>query len=217
MKANIALVDDHALLRSGLASLLKDFGYTVLFEADNGARMQEKLKSHPLPHVMLMDINMPVMDGLETTLWLKQHYPQIKVLALSMLDEEGTIITMIRNGAKGYVLKDCEPEELDAAITSVLQKDFYHSELISKKLMQGLANDSTDSLSKGSTPWRFSEKELEYINWFCTELSYKEIAAQLHISPRTVEDHSYAIQEKMEVKSRIGLVLFAVKHGIVKL
>lgn len=217
MKANIALVDDHALLRSGLASLLKDFGYTVLFEADNGARLQEKLKTHPLPQVVLMDINMPVMDGIESTRWLKQHYPQIKVLALSMLDEEGTIIAMIRNGAKGYVLKDCEPEELDAAITSVLQKDFYHSELITKKLMQGLANGSSDAPTKSSNPWRFSEKELEFINWFCTELSYKEIAAKLHISPRTVEDHSYAIQEKMEVRSRIGLVLFAIKNGVVKL
>ena len=217
MKANIALVDDHALLRSGLASLLKDFGYSVLFEADNGVRLQEKLKSHPLPHVVLMDINMPEMDGIESTLWLKQHYPQIKVLALSMLDEEGTIITMIRNGAKGYVLKDCEPEELDIAITSVLEKDFYHSELISKKLMQGLAAGKTESAATGFHKLRFSEKEMEFINWFCTELSYKEIGARIHLSPRTVEDYSYAIQEKMDVKTRIGLVLFAVKNGLVKL
>ncbi|HEV7332004.1 MAG TPA: response regulator transcription factor [Flavisolibacter sp.] len=217
MKADIALVDDHALLRSGLASLLKDFGYTVLFEADNGARLQEKLKTHPLPKVILMDINMPVMDGIETTLWLKQHYPQIKVLALSMLDEEGTIIAMIRNGAKGYVLKDCEPEELNTAITSVLEKDFYHSELISRKLMQGLSNGTEDMPLQGSRKWPFSEKELEFINHFCTELSYKEIAAKLKISPRTVEDYSATIQEKMEVKSRIGLVLFAVKNGLVKL
>lgn len=217
MKADIALVDDHALLRSGLASLLKDFGYRVLLEADNGARLQDKLKTHPLPQVILMDINMPVMDGIETTLWLKQHYPQIKVLALSMLDEEGTIIAMIRNGAKGYVLKDCEPEELNTAITSVLEKDFYHSELISRKLMQGLSNGREDTFAPGVQKWPFTEKELEFIHHFCTELSYKEIAAKLKISPRTVEDYSYAIQEKMEVKSRIGLVLFAVKNGIVKL
>lgn len=217
MKANIALVDDHALLRSGLASLLKDFGYTVLFEADNGVRLQEKLKTNPLPHVILMDINMPEMDGMETTLWLKQNYPQIKVLALSMLDEETTIITMIRNGAKGYVLKDCEPDELNAAITSVLERDFYHSELISKKLIQGLANGNGEGAAAGFTKLRFSEKELEYINLFCTELSYKEIAARLHVSPRTVEDHSYAIQEKMGVRTRIGLVLFAIKNGVVKL
>lgn len=217
MKADIALVDDHALLRSGLASLLKDFGYTVLFEADNGARLQEKLKTHPLPRVILMDINMPVMDGIETTLWLKQHYPQIKVLALSMLDEEGTIIAMIRNGAKGYVLKDCEPDELNAAITSVLEKDFYHSELVSRKLMQGLSNGHEDKPVQGVKKWPFTEKELEFINHFCTELSYKEIAAKLKMSPRTVEDYSASIQEKMEVRSRIGLVLFAIRNGIVKL
>ncbi|MBB1283404.1 response regulator transcription factor [Flavisolibacter sp. BT320] len=217
MKADIALVDDHALLRSGLASLLKDFGYTILFEADNGARMQEKLKTHPLPRVILMDINMPVMDGIETTLWLKQNYPQIKVLALSMLDEEGTIIAMIRNGAKGYVLKDCEPDELNTAITSVLEKDFYHSELISRKLMQGLSNGIEDKPAQGVQKSPFTEKELEFIQHFCTELSYKEIAAKLKISPRTVEDYSASIQEKMEVRSRIGLVLFAVRNGIVKL
>jgi DNA-binding NarL/FixJ family response regulator len=217
MKADIALVDDHALLRSGLASLLKDFGYTILFEADNGARMQEKLKTHPLPRVILMDINMPVMDGIETTLWLKQNYPQIKVLALSMLDEEGTIISMIRNGAKGYVLKDCEPDELNTAITSVLEKDFYHSELISRKLMQGLSNSNEDKPAQGVRKWPFTEKELEFIQHFCTELSYKEIAAKLKISPRTVEDYSASIQEKMEVRSRIGLVLFAIRNGIVKL
>lgn len=217
MKADIALVDDHALLRSGLASLLKDFGYTVLFEADNGARLQEKLKTHPLPRVILMDINMPVMDGIETTLWLKQHYPQIKVLALSMLDEEGTIIAMIRNGAKGYVLKDCEPDELNTAITSVLEKDFYHSELVSRKLMQGLSNGYEDKPAQGVRKWPFTEKELEFINHFCTELSYKEIAAKLKMSPRTVEDYSASIQEKMEVRSRIGLVLFAIRNGIVKL
>ncbi|NTS40103.1 response regulator transcription factor [Flavisolibacter sp. BT320] len=217
MKADIALVDDHALLRSGLASLLKDFGYTVLFEADNGARMQEKLKANPLPKVILMDINMPVMDGVESTLWLKQNYPQVKVLALSMLDEEGTIIAMIRNGAKGYVLKDCEPEELDTAITAVLEKDFYHSELISRKLIQGLSNGWDEKQGQGPRKWPFSEKEMEFINHFCTELSYKEIAAKLKISPRTVEDHSATIQQKMEVKTRIGLVLFAVKNGLVKL
>jgi two-component system, NarL family, invasion response regulator UvrY len=157
------------------------------------------------------------MDGIETTLWLKQHYPQIKVLALSMLDEEATIIAMIRNGAKGYVLKDCEPEELDTAITAVLEKDFYHSELISRKLIQGLSNGWDDKQGQSVRKWPFSEKELEFIQHLCTELSYKEIAAKLKISPRTVEDHSATIQEKMEVRSRIGLVLFAVKNGLVKL
>lgn len=215
MKAVIALVDDHVLLRNGLCSLLKDFGYSISFEAGHGAELMEKIETHPVPKVVLMDINMPVMDGIETTLWLKQHYPQVKVLALSMLDEECTIIKMIKNGAKGYILKDCDPEELNAAIVSVLQKGFYHSELISAKLMQGLSND--DNEQEDAPPKQpFSEKEQEFFKWCCTELSYKEIADKMRVSPRTVEDYRYAIEEKTGVKGRIGIVLFALKNGLVK-
>lgn len=215
MKANIALVDDHALLRNGLASLLKDLSYTVILEADNGLQLTEKIKTGPLPEIVLMDINMPKMDGYETTLWLKQEYPEVKVLALSMLDDETAIIRMIKSGAKGYVLKDSDPEELTVAIESVLQKGFYHSELISSKLIKALSND--DGKTDGLSHLQLSQKEIEFLKWTCTDLSYKEIADKMGVSPRTVDGYRDTLHEKLEVKSRVGMALFAVKKGLVKI
>ena len=216
MKPPIALVDDHVLLRNGLASLLKDLDYTISFEADNGQQMISKLVTHPLPEVVLMDINMPVMDGLASTLWLKQNHPDIKVLALSMLDDESTIIKMIRNGAKGYVLKDCDPSELKTAIQSVLQKGFYHSELVSSKLIHALSKEDEEE-KPGPGRLHLSEKELEFLKWVCTDLSYKEIADKMHVSPRTVDGYRDALHEKLEVKGRVGMALFAIRQGIVPL
>lgn len=216
MKASIALVDDHVLLRNGLANLLRDLDYTISFEAGNGEQMIGHLSANPLPQVVLMDINMPVMDGLAATQWLKQHHPDIKVLALSMLDDEGIIIKMIKNGAKGYVLKDCEPDELQTAIQNVLNKGFYHSELVSSKLIHALSKEDSDS-GAGQPKLQLNEKELEFLKWVCTDLSYKEIADKMHVSPRTVDGYRDALHEKLEVKSRVGMAIFAIKNGIVLL
>ena len=221
MKATVALVDDHALLRRGLATLLKDLGYQVAFEAGHGKEFLEKLKTHPLPNVVLMDINMPQMDGYETTLWLKNNHSSVKVLVLSMLDDDTSIIRMFRSGAKGYILKDCDPDELDGAIQSLLRKDFYHSEAISGKLIRAInhlddsSNDEDKSNGNAAKKIDLTEKEQEFLNWICTELSYKEIADKMHLSPRTVEGYRDNLQEKFDCRGRIGLVLWAIKNGIV--
>lgn len=216
MKEAIALVDDHVLLRNGLANLLKDLGYAISFEAGNGKQLIQKIEAQPLPQVVLMDINMPVMDGFETTLWLKQNHPAIPVLALSMLDDEGSIIKMIRNGAKGYVLKDCDPDDLQKAIESVLKKGYYHSELLSGKLIEALSNGDDTDVKGGPGKLPLNERELEFLRWVCTDLTYKEIADKMGLSPRTVDGYRDALHEKLEVKSRVGMALFAVKQGIVR-
>src|SRR4030095_12132770 len=126
--ASIALVDDHILLRKGLANLVQNIGHTILFEADNGEDCIHKLETTREPDVILMDINMPKKDGFETTLWLKENRPGVRVLALSMLDNENSIIRMLKNGARGYVLKECEPSELKAAIDAVVTKGFHYSD-----------------------------------------------------------------------------------------
>src|SRR6476659_84058 len=125
----IALADDHVLLRKGLADLVSNQGYTVLFQADNGEEFLEKLKTNPDPDVVLLDINMPKKDGYDTALWLKRNKPAIKILALSMYDDENAIIRMLKNGARGYILKDTEPTELRAALEALLAKGFYYSEM----------------------------------------------------------------------------------------
>jgi two-component system, NarL family, invasion response regulator UvrY len=213
MKGKIALVDDHVLLRNGLANLLRDLDYEVVFQADNGAHFIELLKTHEPPQLVLMDINMPLMNGYETTLWLKQNHPSMHVLVLSMLDDEDAVIRMIRNGAKGYVLKDCEPDELKTAIHSILHKGFYHSEMVSGKLLHAINHQSDKDNDHGHV--RLTEKETEFLKWICTELSYKEIADKMGISPRTVDSYRDNLQEKLGCKGRVGLVLWTIKNGIV--
>ena len=136
--ANIVLTDDHILLRNGLAGLIKNLGHHVLFEADNGKDLIEKLNSRHLPDLVLMDINMPEMDGCEATEWLRKHHPKIKVLALSMYNNESAIIRMLKAGAKGYILKDSRPQQLEVAIDAIMKQGFHYSELQNGKLIHAI-------------------------------------------------------------------------------
>lgn len=212
----IALADDHVLLRKGLADLVSNQGYTVLFQADNGEEFLEKLKSNPEPDVVLLDINMPKKDGYETALWLKRNKPGIKVLALSMYDDEKAIIRMLKNGARGYILKDAEPSELKTAIESVLNRGFHYSEMVTGKLMHSINAMSEEDNDIKST-LGLSEKEITFLKLAATELTYKEIAEQMHLSPRTIDGYRDELFEKLDLKSRVGLVLFAIKNGIVNI
>jgi DNA-binding NarL/FixJ family response regulator len=210
----IALADDHVLLRKGLADLLSKQGYTVLFQADNGEEFLEKLKANPDPDVVLLDINMPKKDGYDTALWLKRNKPLIKVLALSMYDDENAIIRMLKNGARGYILKDSEPADLKAAIESVLHKGFHYSEMVTGKLIHTINTmDEKDSATRNTMG--LNEKEITFLKLAATELTYKEIAEQMNLSPRTIDGYRDDLFEKLNVKSRVGLVLFAIKNGIV--
>lgn len=215
MRTTIALADDHVLLRNGLASLLQDLDYEVVFEADNGKQFIEKLKTHPRPQIALMDINMPEMDGYDTTFYLKQNYPDIKVLALSMYDDENAIIRMLKSGAKGYILKDSDPTELKAAIYAVANKGFYHSELVTGTLIHTINHLDDPEHSSAKEVLGLNDRELELLKYICTEMTFKEIAEKMKLSPRTIDGYRDALLEKLQCKSRIGLVLFAIKNGIV--
>lgn len=210
----VVLVDDHSLLRMGLSSLVESQGHSVLFEADNGKEFLEKLDAANLPHIVLMDINMPEMDGFETTLWLKQNHPEVKVLALSMYDNETSIIRMLKCGARGYILKDSEPSELRTAMNDIMAKGFYYSDLVSGKLMHAISSidDETDGL-KNLVP--LNERETDFLKYACTEMTYKEIADKMYVSPRTIDGYRDALFEKLKLKTRVGLVMYAIKHGIV--
>jgi len=215
MSITIALVDDHVLLRNGLANLLRDLDYEVVFEADNGRHFIDKLKSHALPEIVLMDINMPEMDGYETTFWLKKNHPDVKVLALSMYDDENAIIRMLKSGAKGYILKDSDPSELKAAIHAISTKGFYHSELVTGTLIHTINHLDDPEHSSVKDILGLNDRELELLKLICTELTFKEIADRMHLSPRTVDGYRDALLEKLQCKSRVGLVIFAIKNGIV--
>jgi two-component system, NarL family, invasion response regulator UvrY len=215
MNTSIALVDDHTLIRNGLAQLVESLGHTVCFEADNGLDMQQKLSTPNLPGIVLMDINMPQMDGFASTQWLKEHHPDLPVLALSMYDSETSIIRMLKCGAKGYILKDSDPAELRAAIQDVLSKGYYYSDLVSGKLIHAI-NKIEDNGSDINTFSNLSERELDFLRHACTELSYKEIAAKMFVSPRTIDGYRDDLFEKLNVKTRVGLVIYAIKNGVVR-
>lgn len=212
----IALADDHVLLRNGLANLLKEEGHNVLFEASNGVEFISRIQQCAAPpDIVLMDINMPQKDGYETTQWLKEQHPLVKVLALSMYDDEDAIIRMLRSGAKGFLLKDCEPPELRAAINAVIDNGFYHSDLVTGKLIHSL-NKEDDAANGWHILKQLSEREITFLKLAATELTYKEIAMQMHVSPRTVDGYRESLFDKLNVKSRVGLVLFAIRHGLVQ-
>jgi len=211
----IALADDHVVMRNGLASLLKDLGYTILYEADNGKDFIEKTRKDYLPDVALLDINMPTMDGYETALWLKGNFPEVKVLALSMYDDDGAIIRMLKNGAKGYVLKDSNIADVKAAIESVVAKGYYYSELVTGKLIHSINHLDEPDHASLKEMLKLNSREIEFLKLACTEMSYKEIAEKMFLSPRTVEGYRDSLFEKLNVRSRVGLVLFAIKNGIV--
>lgn len=212
--ANIVLTDDHSLLRNGLAALVQSLGHRVLYEADNGKQFIEKLNPAQLPDMVLMDINMPEMDGYQTAQWLKTNHPGVKVLALSMYDNETAIIRMLKCGARGYILKDSEPAELKAAIHAVMEKGFYYSELVSGKLMHAI-NKMDDENDGMKSLIRLNERETDFLKYACTELTYKEIADKMFVSPRTIDGYRDALFEKLNLKTRVGLVLYAIKNGIV--
>jgi two-component system, NarL family, invasion response regulator UvrY len=213
-KTQVGVADDHNLLRNALARLINSFeGYTVIFEAGDGKEVKDKLTRHIIPDIMLLDVNMPDIDGYETAKWIYKNYPQVKILALSMFSDENTIIRMLRLGAKGYIMKNAEPEELKLALDSVLQKDFYLSEYISGKIISGLHKD----MDMPAEPVVLNEKEKEFLKLICSEMTYKDIATKMFVSPRTVDDYRNSLFDKLKVRTRVGLVLYAIRHGMVEI
>lgn len=210
----IALVDDHVLLRGGLASVINSFqNFEIIFQADNGFQFIEFLQTKGIPDVLLLDISMPVMDGFETAKWVRQNAPDIKILVLTMMENDAAIIRMLKEGARGYLLKDSKPEVLHTALNEVATKGFYFNDLVSGRLIHLVSKNEDPMLLAAA----FSEKENLFLKLCCTEKSYKEIADSMHITPRAVEALRSTLFERLKTASRVGLVLYAIRNGIVKI
>jgi DNA-binding NarL/FixJ family response regulator len=210
----IGIADDHILVRKAIMRLINSFeDYSIIFEVSNGTELKAIIGQQPIPDIVLMDINMPNGNGYETTAWLHKNYPHVKVLALSMLSDESVIIKIIRLGAKGYILKTMEPEELKEALNSIIKNDFYLPEIISGKVITGLQHQVDSS----PVEIVINEKEKTILQLLSTELSYKEIASEMFISRRTVDDYKALLCERFHVKTRIGLVVFAIKNGLIEI
>ncbi|MGC4232507.1 MAG: response regulator transcription factor [Niabella sp.] len=206
---SIAIVDDHTMLRKGLANILnEEEGFSVVLEADNGKQFAETIEKKKLqPDIVLLDVHMPEMDGYETAVWIEAHLPLTGVLVLSMNDDEDMVIKMLRCGAKGYILKDADPPELCRAIRDVVNHGYHLSKLVTGKLLFAM-NKPADITS----PTKLSLREKEFLNLCCSDLTYKEIADKMFVSVRTVDGYRDSLFEKLEQKSRVGLVLYAIKH-----
>ncbi|OEK07746.1 DNA-binding response regulator [Flavivirga aquatica] len=206
----IVIVEDHVLLSQAISSLVNSFNdFNVLYLCKNGQELVDKLKSNAKqPDIVLMDVNMPIMNGIETTLHLTNNYPSINVLALSVEENEDIIIKMLKAGAKGYLLKDVEKNILETALHEVLDKGFYHTRDVAKLLVNTLNDDYQNNKT------HLKEREIEFIKLVCTELTYKEIAERMFLSPKTIDGYRDTLFYKLQVKNRIGLVIYAIKNKI---
>lgn len=204
-KINLVICDDHILFSSALSEMLqRQDEFEILFTANNGADLLDRLKNRPiLPEVILLDINMPIMDGFETSKMLTANYPSIKILALSMNRSNEDVIKMLRNGARGYVLKDATGEELVEAIHDLHNKGFYINEISSKNTVDLLQNRNTILIN---------DREKEFLKFICTELTYKEIADRMNVSHRTIDGYRDSLFQKLNVKTRTGLAVYAIQH-----
>ncbi|GAB3430931.1 response regulator [Niabella aquatica] len=210
---SIAIVDDHTMLRKGLANILnEEADFSVVLEADNGKQFAEAIEKTKLePDIVLLDVHMPLMDGYETAVWIEAHLPLTGVLVLSMNDDEEMVIKMLRCGAKGYILKDADPPELCRAIRDVVNHGYHLSKLVTGKLLFAM-NKPSDTTSNA----KLSTREKEFLNLCCSDLTYKEIADKMFVSVRTVDGYRDSLFEKLEQRSRVGLVLYAIKHHYFK-
>jgi DNA-binding NarL/FixJ family response regulator len=206
----IALVDDHRLFRSGIASLVENFdSYTIVFEAGDGEEMMRKLNAKIKPNIILLDINMPKMNGISSARWLRDNHPDINIIVLSMFEDAEKVLTMVRMGVKGYLLKDAEPNEFEEALHRVSQNEVYYPEFVTRHLV--------DSINIDFNIAKLNSREIEFLKVAATELTYKEIADHMCISSRTVDGYRDQLFEKLNLKSRIGLVLYAIKHKLIDL
>jgi two-component system, NarL family, invasion response regulator UvrY len=213
MKHKIVIADDHALIAQAISGLIQRMDdFEVLYEVENGLELIEKFKQNQIPDIVLLDINMPEMDGYETALWLKNNYPEIKVLALSMYDKEEAIVGMLRNGARGYLLKGCRPSELKNALEDIIKKGFHYTEYITDKLLKSL---NPEQVKNPIVEMGLNDREMEFIRMACTEMTYTEIADKMCCSPRTVDGYREQVFQKMGVKTRVGIAVESIKLGIV--
>jgi DNA-binding NarL/FixJ family response regulator len=209
---HIAIVDDHTMFRKGLCVLINLFpGYSVILDTVNGREFIALLDPLHLPDILLLDIVMPEMDGYALTAWVCKHYPSIRILALSTMDTELSIIRMIRAGARGYLHKDAEPGELKQAFEAVLTYGYYYNEEVARKIFRPTHSVYETSDLIGI----LTERELDFLRLACSEKTYYEIAREMFVSVRTIDGYRDSLFQKLHVSTRVGLVLFAVRHGIV--
>jgi DNA-binding NarL/FixJ family response regulator len=211
---NVALIDDHEIFCDSLANLINDFdGFSVCWTSKDGKKAIDLLQqSQPLPDIILLDIIMPGMSGLEVAKWVFENRKSVKVLALTMEEDDNSVIQMLQYGVKGYLLKSISSEELFTALRQVVEYGYYYTPIIT-----GNIHKHIEKRINASAGPDLSEREKELLQFLCTDMSYAEIAKKIFLSESTVDSHRAKLFEKFQVKNRIGLILKAVNLGLIKL
>jgi DNA-binding NarL/FixJ family response regulator len=210
----IAIADDYKIYRDGLkVGLSADNKLEIIAEADNGEDLMKILETNS-PDVILMDLKMPIMDGMEATKLIRQKYPSIKVLVVTMYEDDKFIIHLMENGANGYLLKNTEPDEIIKSIYAVHENGYYFNDVVNKALLKKLIlkNNLKPSFNQNID---LTEREQEVLKMICEEKTAAEIAKEIFLSPRSVEGIRQRLIEKIGVRNTAGLVMFAVKNGLV--
>ncbi len=209
------MVDDHAIFRQGLRHALSGRGrLELIFEADSGESLLEQMEKTPVD-LVLMDLKMPGMGGIEATRRLRQNYEDLKIIVLTMFDEEQMVLHLMEAGANGYLLKNADAEEIVLAIYSAMENGFYFNELVSSTMLRSLMDRKTVS-GRFRPEVKLTEREIEVLRYICEEMTAAEIGERIFLSPRTVEGIRANLLSKVGVRNTAGLVLYAVRHGIVE-
>ena len=211
----VALVDDHILLRNALASLIDNFGdCRVIHQSSNGKEFAEFLDRGSVPDVVILDLNMPEMDGYDSARLMQQKFPSVYVLMLTMYDSELSLIRLLQAGVKGFLKKDIHPSELKFAIHSVVNSGYYYSTHATDKLANLFrsGHDKRNVLQNSI----LTEQEIEFLKFVCSDLTYKEIAQKMALNPRSVDNLRDQLFIKLDVRSRVGLAMITIKNGIVR-
>jgi two-component system invasion response regulator UvrY len=211
---NIILADDHIVLRDALAlSIDSSKNFRVIGKAADGFELLDILKTEGIPDIVLLDLHMPRMDGYEVAAILQRKYPSVKILVLTMYDSEIALIRLLQMGVRGFVKKDIHPEELDAALEEVADNGYHYSNNTTGKLGVMLYKAKTENTSiDKALP---NETEIEFLKLASTDMTYKEIAMVMKLTPRAVDSYRDALFEKLDVKSRVGLAIFSIRNGII--
>lgn len=220
-KIRIGIVDDHNLFRKGLIKLINlndpECKYAILFEADNGLDLFDKIDKNGEPDILIMDINMPDMDGFKSAEIMKTKYPNVLILVVSMLETEEAIVRMLKLGVRGYLSKDIEVDDIQKALQAISGGGYYYCDSALGIMASNFSKNKNDKTSEVLPFSDLSANEKKFMVLACTELTYHQIADKMNLSPKTIDGYRESLFHKFNVKSRVSLAMFAVRHGLVKL
>jgi len=210
----IYIADDHTLFRKAMVNLLRSFERIIeVKDAENGKELLALIRND-VPDVVLVDLQMPIMDGSEASSQIIQKYPDVKIIVLTMHDSNKFILHMMDMGVHAFLLKNTEPDELEQAIYAVADKDFYHNELVATVLRKNV-KDRQPGQRPNFEQADLTDREREILQLICQELTMKEIGQRLYLSENTVRNHRVNIMDKVGVNNIVGLVKYAYETGIV--